>query len=69
MEGDNKERRKKSREAREQGKRPSAEQVTTGASKQSRRFEGGHVEEIEAIRKGKQPMLVQKTPKPTPHSR
>ncbi len=34
MEGDNVERRKRAKEAREDGKQPSAEMVTLGASKQ-----------------------------------
>lgn len=61
MEGDNEERRKKARQAREEGKSPSAEQVTTGASKQRHhqpRSED-HDTKVERLRAGKQGGAVQ----------
>ncbi len=71
MEGDNRERRKKAREAREEGKRPSEEQVTHGSSKQRQHLpeDETHTEKVETIRKGKQPMISENTPEVRPRSR
>jgi hypothetical protein len=68
MEGDNKQRRKKAKEAREAGKRPSEEGATTGSSQQREHVgdEVDHREKIETIRKGKQDVIAQNTPKPKP---
>ncbi|GGV24980.1 hypothetical protein ACFHW2_37880 [Actinomadura sp. LOL_016] len=58
MEGDETQRRAKAREARESGSTPSAEKVTTGASKQDhtrpKQEPHHHVERLEDIHKGKQ---------------
>jgi hypothetical protein len=67
MEGDNRERRKKASEAREQGKAPSEEGATQGASKQRENVgDVDHREKIETIRKGKQDVIQQNTPEPKP---
>jgi hypothetical protein len=68
MEGGNRERRKKAKEARDEGKLPSEEAATTGSSKQ-REHVGGeveHREKIETIRKGKPDVIQQNTPEPKP---
>lgn len=68
MEGNEEQRRKKAREARERGNAPSEEHATTGASKQ-RHHEGddaGHREKIEKIREGKQDVIRENTPEPRP---
>jgi hypothetical protein len=58
MEGDETQRRAKAREARAAGSTPSAEKVTTGASKQDhtrpRQERHHHAERLEEIHKGKQ---------------
>ncbi len=71
MEGDNRARRAKARGAREQGRRPSEAEVTTGSSKQRHHLErdDGHEEKVETVRKGKQPMLSENTPEVRPRSR
>jgi hypothetical protein len=70
MEGGNRARRQKAREAREHGKLPSEAGVTTGASKQRLRLHHEeHEEKLLTIRQGKQKMLRGKTPKPKPRSR
>lgn len=68
MEGDNRQRRNKAREARERGHSPSEENVTTGASKQRERVDdrADHREKIETIRKGKQKVIRENTPEPRP---
>jgi hypothetical protein len=68
MEGDNKERRAKAREARERGNAPSEEGSTKGASQQREHVgeDVGHREKIETIRKGKQDVIQQNTPEPKP---
>lgn len=68
MEGDNRQRRKKAREAREAGQSPSEENVTTGGSQQRTNVseDVGHREKIETIRKGKQDVIQQNTPEPKP---
>lgn len=68
MEGDNKERRKKAREARDKGRVPSEEASTTGSSKQREHLDDdvSHREKIETIRKGKQDVIQQNTPEPKP---
>ena len=68
MEGNEEQKRQKAREAREEGKTPSEEQATTGASKQRlHKGEGAdHREKIDSIRKGKQDVLTENTPEPRP---
>ncbi|MFL5560603.1 MAG: hypothetical protein ACJ79K_03925 [Gemmatimonadaceae bacterium] len=55
VEGDNEQRRARAREAREQGKLPSEEGVTLGASKQTRKAKPDetHQERLETRDKGK----------------
>lgn len=67
MEGDNRERREKAKEARKEGKDPSEEHVTTGGSKQRQNVDdGGHREKIEKIREGKHDVIGENTPEPRP---
>jgi hypothetical protein len=67
MEGDNRERREKAKEARDEGKDPSAEHVTTGGSKQREDMgEDGHLEKVENIREGKHDVIRENTPEPRP---
>jgi hypothetical protein len=68
MEGDNRERRKKAKEARDEGKLPSEEAATAGSSKQREHVSDDvdHREKIETIRKGKQDVIAQNTPEPKP---
>jgi hypothetical protein len=67
MEGDNRERRNKAREARDKGNAPSEEGATQGASKQREKVgDVDHREKIETIRKGKQDVIQQNTPEPKP---
>lgn len=68
MEGDNRERRKKAKEARDEGKRPSEEAATTGGSQQREEVgdDVGHREKLETIRKGKQDVIAENTPEPKP---
>lgn len=68
MEGDNKERRKKAKEARDRGQSASEENVTTGASKQRKNMpdDTDHREKIETIRKGKHDVIRENTPEPRP---
>lgn len=68
MEGNEQQKRKKAREAREEGKSPSEAHATTGGSKQ-RQHSGkdlGHRENIEKIREGKQEVIGENTPEPRP---
>ena len=71
MEGDSRQRRKKAREAREEGTRPSAESATQGASKQRKRVakDETHTTKVETTREGKQPMLSENTPEVRPRNR
>jgi hypothetical protein len=68
MEGDEEQRRKAARRARERGRQPSAEGKTQGASKQREhlRNKEEHREKIETIREGKQPIIAENTPEPRP---
>jgi len=56
MEGDNRQRRQRSRDARARGQAPSEEEVTTGASKQREHVghTGDHGEKLASRGKGKQ---------------
>jgi hypothetical protein len=68
MEGDNKERRRKAKEARDEGKLPSEDAATSGSSKQREHVSGDmdHREKIETLRKGKQDIIQQNTSEPKP---
>jgi hypothetical protein len=70
MEGNPEQRRRKAREAREQGEAPSAVAATQGASKQRKHVKNDedHTKKLQTIREGKQPMLSENTPKPRQHS-
>lgn len=71
MEGDNRQRRAKAREARRRGRLPSDEAATTGASKQRRhlRRDEEHADKLSAVRRGKQEVIRQRSPEPKPRSR
>jgi hypothetical protein len=71
MEGDNRYRRKKAREARRAGESPSARNATFGASKQRKHVDSqeDHATKLETIRAGKQKVIRENTPKPRPGSR
>jgi len=71
MEGDNRERRKMAKEARDQGKKPSEIGATLGASKQRAVADSDatHQERIDQIREGKQDVIVENTPEAKPGSR
>jgi hypothetical protein len=68
MEGDNRERREKAKEARNEGKDPSAEHVTSGSSNQREHIgnEGEHGEKVDNIREGKHDVIRENTPEPRP---
>lgn len=59
MEGDNRERRKRAKEARHEGERPSEGGATLGASQQRTEAEGnaGHQERLDLKREGKPDQL------------
>jgi ribosomal protein L25 (general stress protein Ctc) len=73
MEGNEEQRRKKAREAKRAGQLPSERGATYGASKQRKHLphDEDHVEKLETIRQGKQPVLGHdvSTPRPRPRSR
>jgi hypothetical protein len=66
MEGDNKQRRAAAREAREAGRTPSAEGLTTGASKQRTHVGGDadHEERLETIQRGEAKQAGKDVPRP-----
>lgn len=66
MEGDNEQRRKAAREAREQGKRPSEVGATLGASKQRKEVpkSASHEERLEARGEGKRGPGTSGKPRP-----
>jgi hypothetical protein len=68
MEGDNKERRKKAKEARERGNLASEENATMGASKQREKSASNaeYPETLEQIRDGKHRVIRENTPEPRP---
>jgi hypothetical protein len=68
MEGDEEQRRKAARRARDRGREPSAEGKTQGASKQREhlRNKEDHREKIETIREGKQPIIAENVPDTRP---
>ncbi len=71
MEGDNQERRKMAKEARDAGKQPSEIGATQGASKQRAEASAKktHQQKIDLIRQGKQGSLTENTPEARPGSR
>lgn len=71
MEGDNRERRKMAKEAREQGKSPSEIGATLGASKQRTEASAdmSHQERLDLKREGKTPSVAQNTPTAKPGAR
>lgn len=76
MEGDNRYRRKKAREARKRGKQASEAAATLGASKQRHHVsrdphvpdEERHEHKLRTIRAGKQKVIRENTPEPRPRS-
>ena len=66
MEGDNEQRRRKARDAREHGKRPSEAGATLGASQQRKEVprKASHQERIETKREGKRGPGTSGKPKP-----
>lgn len=65
MEGDNRERRKQAKEARDRGETASEAGVSTGASKQRREESGSdHDERLESIQHGEQKQGGDDVPKP-----
>ena len=71
MEGDNEERRKLARAAREEGKQPSEVGATLGASKQRQRAQEDmtHQQRIDLKREGKHTVTAANTPTARPGSR
>jgi hypothetical protein len=68
MEGNEEQRRKAARRARDRGHDPSDEGKTQGASKQREhlRNKEDHREKLEKIREGKQPVIAENTPEIRP---
>ena len=71
MEGDNTERRKLAKDARDAGKTPSEVGATLGASKQRNEAEGDmtHQQRVDLAREGKHNVLANNTPEARPGSR
>lgn len=71
MEGDEDERRRLARAAREKGKKPSEVGATLGASKQPTKAKKkmSHQQRVDLKREGKQEQLTENTPKARPGSR
>jgi hypothetical protein len=73
MEGNEEQRRQKAREAKQAGQLPSEQGATHGASKQRKHLphDEDHVEKLQSIRQGKQPVIGHnvRTPRPRPRSR
>jgi hypothetical protein len=71
MEGDNRERRKAAKEAREHGQAASEVGATTGSTQQrtSAKGKASHQEKIDLQREGKQETLTENTPEARPGSR
>lgn len=71
MEGDNRQRRKVAREAREQGKTPSEAGATLGASKQRTDADENmtHQQKLDLKREGKQDVIRENTPEARPGNR
>ena len=71
MEGDNRERRKIAKEAREEGRKPSEIGATLGASKQRTEAprDASHQERIDQKREGKQRVITEGVPQAKPGAR
>lgn len=73
VEGNEDQRRQKAREAKRAGRLPSDRGATQGASRQRKhlRQDEDHVEKLQSVRQGKQPVLGHdvSTPQPRPRSR
>jgi hypothetical protein len=71
MEGDNRQRRKMAKEARDEGKKPSEVGATLGASKQRAEADDNvsHQERIDQIREGKHDVIRENTPQAKPGAR
>jgi hypothetical protein len=71
MEGDNRERREKAKEARREGKQPSEVGATLGASKQRNEAQNdmSHQEKLDLMREGKHDVIRENTPEARPGSR
>jgi hypothetical protein len=71
MEGDNRQRRKAAKQARDEGKLPSEVGATTGASKQQTDAPASmtHQEKLDLKREGKHKVIQQNTPEARPGSR
>jgi D-alanine-D-alanine ligase-like ATP-grasp enzyme len=71
MEGDNKERRKMAKEARDEGKKPSEVGATLGASQQRTKADNdaSHQEKLDLKRQGKHDVIRENTPEAKPGSR
>ena len=71
MEGDNTERRKLAKAARDAGKKASEVAGTLGSSKQRNKAKSDmtHQQRIDLVREGKHNMIAQNTPKARPGSR
>jgi hypothetical protein len=71
MEGDNRERRRLAKAAREEGKKPSEVGATLGASKQRAEADDdmSHQQRIDMIREGKHNVISENTPEAKPRSR
>jgi hypothetical protein len=71
MEGDNKERRNKAKQARQEGKSPSEVGATLGASKQRNEADNNmtHQQKLDLKREGKHDVIRENTPEARPGSR
>jgi hypothetical protein len=71
MEGDNRERRNKAKQARREGKKPSEVGATLGASKQRNEADESmtHQERLDLMREGKHDVIRENTPEARPGSR
>jgi hypothetical protein len=68
MEGNEEQRRQKAREAKRQGRAPSEQGATQGASKQRRHLpaDADHAHKLQSVRRGKQPDPGQHVSRPKP---
>jgi hypothetical protein len=71
MEGDNRERRKLAKEARDEGKSASEVGATLGASQQRTKADADatHQEKLDLIRQGKHDVIAENTPEAKPGAR
>lgn len=69
MEGSEEQKRKRAREARERGEKPSESHATTGSTQQREHLgneEDDHAKRVENIRAGKPDVISENTPEPKP---